>query len=131
MSERIRDLLNKTFDNHHKAMKMISREHVEDVRKELTQYMNHEIEEHKNNLYVHWVLGNAQDFGTKIFDLQDFYFWCKDNCTDKHLWTKVIDLDKDDVDTMSSGVKEVFDVEYYVAANEIQLVAEYFNKNKG
>lgn len=100
---------------------------LQDTKKEITFYVNHEITD--TELIVFWIMGNKIEFGDKEFNIQDFYAWVSDGCTDKKLWKIWVDMDKDDIGG-KNGLQEVFDLKGYLEANESQLVTEYFNLHK-
>ena len=104
---------------------MNSREDMLDVKRESTQYMSHEITD--TELIVSWVLGNKIDMGDKVFNLQDFYSWCKDNCLDRKMWTKTEHVHFEGDDFMT---ETVFDIEGYYEANKEMLAKEYFDLKK-
>lgn len=126
MNERERNWLNQLFINNHKIMRN-ARQDVQDIKREMMTYLNHDIDYGDNYLNVHYVIGNEEDFGTKEFDLQDFYAWAKENCQDKAMWTKTEQVHFEGSDFITESV---FDVESYVEQYEEQLVIEFFNKMK-
>jgi len=122
--QRTNDWQNQLFVNNDTIMRN-ARQDVQDIRREMKTYLDHEFTE--DDLAVNWVLGNKEEFDTTFFKLTDFYFWAKDNCQDKAMWTTVEQVHFEGNDFVT---KEVFDVYGYVEANEDMLVKDFFNKFK-
>ncbi len=109
--QKINNMLNDTFDKHYAD--------IQDVKKELTQYMSHEFTD--TELIVSWVLGNKIDMGDTIFDLQEYYASVEAEAKENnsiHFWP--------DGDTNEM----VFHYSDYVGDFEYVYVKDYFEKNK-
>jgi len=99
---------------------------LNDIKSNFKAFQDYDISDEV--LTIHYMI-NEEDEMTE-YPLEDFLYFCQDECPNPEDYIVYVMPDKDDVGVNDNGMVEMFDADTYIGDNEKDLVIDFFSKHK-